>query len=79
MKANVYQLTSGELEDKIETESDVRDAETPKKSQRDNAFLLFSQIQKYRQQILESGNSKFSPDSMEPNIIRSCEKLVTPF
>ena len=68
-----------EEEEKIETESDVRDEESPKKSQRDNAFLLFSQIQKYRQQILESGNSKFSPDSMEPNIIRSCEKLVTPF
>lgn len=70
---------NNEHEEKIETESDVRDEETPKKSQTDNALLLFSQIQNYRQQILESGNSKFSPDSIEPNIIRPCEKLVTPF
>ena len=61
------------------TESDIKEEECPNKGQTENAFLLFSKIQKYRQQMIKNGNSKVSSDSIESNPIRSCEKLITPF
>ena len=65
--------------EEIENDSDHKDEKSPQKSQTENAFLLFSQIQNYRRQLLESGNPKLSHDSIETNSIRPIEKLVAPF
>ena len=65
--------------EEIDNDSDDKDEKSPQKSQTENAFLLFSQIQNYRRQLLESGNPKHSHDSIETNSIRPIEKLVAPF
>ena len=74
-------LKQEEKEDveETETDSDSRNERSLNKSQTENAFLLFSQIQNYRRQLLESGSQKFPHNSVDSNSIRPCEKLVTPF
>lgn len=68
-------------DEEIENDSDKdhKDEKSPEKSPTENAFLLFSQIQNYRRQLLESGNPKLSHDSIETNSIRPIEKLVAPY
>ena len=46
----------------------------------ENALLLFSQIQSYRRQLLDSGIAKFpSIASLDQNSLRQCDQLITPF
>ena len=47
--------------------------------QAENALLLFSQIQNYRRQLLESGIVKLPIGSFDSNSIRQCDNLITPF
>ena len=47
---------------------------------RENALLLFSQIQNYRRHLLDSGIAKFpSIASLDQNSLRQCDQLITPF